>query len=111
MAATSALACLSGLPVSRVSSSASTRSSASIRAGEARQRLGAHVRRAPLVLDRERAVGVLDHLAHLLGGRLRQLGELVPGGRVDGHEAAHRSRPPSTLKTAPVIALASSEAR
>ena len=80
-------------------------------AREPGQRLRADERRAPLLLDRERAVGVLDHLADQLGARLRQLGELVPGRRVDRHEAAHRSRPASTLKTAPVIARASSEAR
>ena len=61
-------------------------------------------------LGDQRAPGRGHQLGHLLGRCFGDLGQLVAGRRIDRREA-HRSRPPSTLNTAPVTALASSEAR
>src|SRR5262249_51836630 len=78
---------------------------------EARQRARPHIRHAPVVLDLQGPVGVLDKLAHV--ARPGDLRERLLRGGINRVKRSHyvKSRPASTLNTLPVTAAAASEAR
>src|SRR4051794_20964689 len=80
-------------------------------ARQPRQRAGPHVGHAPVVLDLERPVGVLDELADIT--RPGDLGERLLRARINRIKGCHyvKSRPASTFSTVPVTADAASDAR